>query len=217
LYSNVYRRRVAFSITVASSRLQKFAMRDVFRGQAHSTSSCNPPPSRSQLTAPGPRGSGTTAAACLARRYKALPRRTRTAFRGSCCKRSHLASRAAYFLLSITLCAPIRVVGPRPPAVVTQCTWERRLAFHTQLPTPSTLLRPSNCNATQRRSKGRVAALATLISRQHCYAAFAAAVFTRCEMVFSKSLACFSSFNVVCSTCACCGIPSTFAQSRAEP
>jgi hypothetical protein len=34
LYSNVYRRRVAFSITVSSSRLQQLAKRDVFRGQA---------------------------------------------------------------------------------------------------------------------------------------------------------------------------------------
>jgi hypothetical protein len=33
LYSNVYRRRVNFSITVSSSRLQQLAMRDVFRGQ----------------------------------------------------------------------------------------------------------------------------------------------------------------------------------------
>src|SRR5271170_9067 len=33
LYSNVYRRRVAFSITVSSSRLQQLARSDVFRGQ----------------------------------------------------------------------------------------------------------------------------------------------------------------------------------------
>src|SRR5665213_2581199 len=40
LYSNVYRRRINFSMTISSLRLQQLAMRDVFRGQAHSSISC---------------------------------------------------------------------------------------------------------------------------------------------------------------------------------
>ena len=35
LYSNVYRRRLNFSISISLSRLQPLARRDVFRGQAH--------------------------------------------------------------------------------------------------------------------------------------------------------------------------------------